>query len=135
MRLHIGRKQNNLLSGAQTTTYWKKEAKTHTPVYISGAEVNGFRLLGISITENLSWSSSISTLVKRAQKQLYFIRKLKRAKFPCQVLVNFYRGAPESILAGNISDWHGLCMAQDRRALQKSMGVISINDSVSDCFK
>ncbi len=37
----------------------KKETMTHTPVYISGAEVeqvNSFRFLGISITENLSWT-------------------------------------------------------------------------------
>ena len=34
----------------------KKEPKTHTPVYISGTEVeqvNSFRFLGINITENL----------------------------------------------------------------------------------
>ena len=46
----------------------KKEAKTHIPVYISGAEVeqvNSFKFLGISITENLSWTSHISTLVKK----------------------------------------------------------------------
>ncbi len=51
----------------------KKEMKSHTPVEINGAEVEGnsFRFLGISITENLSWSSHISTLVKKDQKQLF----------------------------------------------------------------
>ncbi len=54
----------------------KKEAKAHTPVYISGAEVekvNSFRSLRINITKNLSWSSHISTLIKKAQKLLYFL--------------------------------------------------------------
>ncbi len=32
-----------------------------------------------------------------------------------QVLVNFYRGAIESILTGNLTNWHGLCMI--KRAL------------------
>ncbi len=45
------------------TDFREKEAKTHTPVYSSGAEkkqVNSFRFLGINITENLSWSSPMS---------------------------------------------------------------------------
>ncbi len=77
-----------LLSVSKTkelvTDFRKKERKTHTPVYISGAEVeqvNSFRFLGISITENLSWSSHTTTMRKKAQKWLYFLGKLKRAKF------------------------------------------------------
>ncbi len=54
---------------------------------------------------------------KKAQKRLYFLRKL--ARFPCQVLLNFYGGAIESILTGNITNWHGMHMAQDSRALQQ----------------
>ena len=88
--------ENNLLLNVNKTKrlivdFRKKKAKTHTPVYISGAEVeqvNSFRFLGINITENLSWTSRISTLVKKAQKRLYFLQKLKKAKFPSQVLVN-----------------------------------------------
>ncbi len=134
MRLHIGRKSTILQCGAQRTTYWsmsakprswslifrKRKVKTHTPVYIIGAEVeqvNSFMYLGISITKNLSWSSHISSLVKKAQKWLYFLRNLKRAK--CHVLTNFYRGAIESILTGSITIWQGLCTAQDRQALQR----------------
>ncbi len=110
---------------AERTIYYfrKKEAKTHTPVNINGAEVeqvNGFRFLGISITKNLSGSSHISTLVKKAQKLLYFLRKLKKAKISSQILVNFYRGAIESILTGNITNCCGLCTAQDRRVLQRA---------------
>ncbi len=100
--------ENNLLLNVSKTKELiidlrTKEAKTHTSVYISGAEVeqvNSFRFLRISITKNPSWSSHISTLVKKAQKQLYFLRKLKKAKFPCQVLLNFYRWVRESILTG-----------------------------------
>lgn len=96
-----------------------KEQKTHTPVSISGAEVeqmSSFRILRISITESLSWPSHVSTLVKRVQKKMYFLRKLTKAKFWCQVLLNFYRGAGESVLTGNITNWDEVCMAQDRRA-------------------
>ncbi len=86
--------ENNLLLNIRKTKeliidFRKKGEKTHTSVYRSGAEVeqvNSFRFLGISITKNLSWSSHISNLVKKAQKRLYFLRKLKREKFTCQVL-------------------------------------------------
>ncbi len=52
---------NNLLLNISKTMKLiverKKEAKTHSCVCISGAkvkQVNGFRLLGINFTENLS---------------------------------------------------------------------------------
>lgn len=54
---------------------------TH-PIYISGAEVNSFRFLGISFTH-------ISTLVKKARKLLYFLRKLKKAKSHAKFLLTF----------------------------------------------
>lgn len=56
----------------------RAEAKTHTPVYISGAEVEQvkfFRFLGIDIAENLSWSSQITTLVEKKENKL---KKKKR---------------------------------------------------------
>ncbi len=71
--------ENNLLLNISKTKeliidFRKMEEKT-SEVYINGTEVeqvNSFRFLGISITKNLSWSSHISTLVKKAQKRLYF---------------------------------------------------------------
>ena len=64
--------------------------------------------LTINITENLSWSSHVSSLTTKAQKYLYFWRKLK-AKFQCQVLVNFHRGAAaSSSLSGNTKIWKAL---------------------------
>lgn len=42
------------------------------------------------------------TVTKKAQKGLYFLRKLKKAKFACRVLVNFYKATIKSILIGNI---------------------------------
>lgn len=87
---------------------------THTAVYIKGAG-DSFRFLGNNI-KYLTWSAHVSALVKKVQ--LYFLKKLKKVKFPCKVLVNFSRGAIECILIGNITSWHGMCTAQDRRVNQ-----------------
>lgn len=51
-------------------------------------------------------------MVKKALKQLYFLKK--QGKFLCQVLVNFYTGAIESILTGN--NWHGVFRAPETGA-------------------
>ena len=67
--------ENNLLLNVNKSKelivhFRKKEAKTHPPVYISGAEIeqlNSCMFLGINIMDNRSWSSYITTLVKRAQ--------------------------------------------------------------------
>ncbi len=55
-----------------------------------------------------------STVVKRKEKRkekkrkkLNFLRKLKKAKFTCQVLANFCREAIGSILTANISIRYG----------------------------
>ena len=40
-------------------------------------------------------------------------------KFQSQILVKFYRGAVESVLTGNISNWQSLSTAQDSKSLQQ----------------
>lgn len=74
---------------------------THPPLHINGEEVesvNDIEFLGIHITKDLLWSLNISHLVKKAQQRLFFLRKLKQAKLPSQLLVNFYRSTIENIL-------------------------------------
>lgn len=61
------------------------------------------------------WSSHITTMVRKAQKRLYFLRKLRKAKFRSQILVRLYRGATENILTGNVTNWHGSWTAQDMK--------------------
>ena len=91
--VHIGRKSTTLQSGAQRTIYYLMLAKTSKdtpslPVYISGAEVKHF----FSVCGN------------------HYHRELvNKAKFPCQVRVNLYSRQIESILTGNITNWHGSC--------------------------
>lgn len=42
-----------------------------------------------------------------------------KVKFQCQALVSFNRGTIETILTGNILNWHGWCTTLDRKALQR----------------
>ncbi len=55
--------------------------------------------------------------MKKAQQRLFFLRKLKKAKVPSQLLVNFYRSTIESILCLCITVWYTSCTPQNRRDL------------------
>lgn len=57
---------------------------------------------------------------KKPQNQLYFLRKQK-ANVLLQVLINFYRESMESILTGNVTDWHFSCTIQNRKDLQQGI--------------
>ena len=54
-------------------------------VSINGNEievVNSAKLLGITISDNLTWNAHINEDVKKASKKLYFPIQLKRARLP-----------------------------------------------------
>lgn len=53
------------------------------PVVVDGHQnlevVDHAKLLGVTITINLSWNMRVSEMVEKASKRLYFLRQLKRA--------------------------------------------------------
>lgn len=52
----------------------QKEEKTNTAVYVSEAkveEVNSFKFLGISITDNLTWFSYLNSIVESSRMAVY----------------------------------------------------------------
>ncbi|KAI4871800.1 hypothetical protein NFI96_004239 [Prochilodus magdalenae] len=60
-----------------------------------------------------------STITKKAQQRLYFLRRLRKAHLPPPILTTFYRGTIESILSSCITAWFGNCTASDRKSLQR----------------
>ncbi|XP_070398113.1 uncharacterized protein [Nothobranchius furzeri] len=81
--------------------------------------VSSFKYLGVHITQDLSWSCHINTMVKKARQRLYHLRRLRDFRLPPRVLRNFYSCTIESILTGNIITWFGNSTMKDRRALQR----------------
>uniref|UniRef100_A0AAV2K350 Hexosyltransferase n=1 Tax=Knipowitschia caucasica TaxID=637954 RepID=A0AAV2K350_KNICA len=87
--------------------------------------VESFRFLGTTITQDLKWEPTISSLIKKAQQRMYFLWQLMKAKLPAQMLVQFYTAIIESILTSSITVWFagGTVRAKQRlqlRALQRS---------------
>ena len=118
---------NNLLLNTSKTKelivdYRKEKGDTHTPIHINGMvveRVSSFKFLGTHISENLSWTTNTSSLVKKAHQRLFFLRTLRKNHLSADILGNFYRCAIESILTNCITVWYGNCSVADRKALQR----------------
>ena len=115
---------NNLLLNVDKTKEmivdFRKSQPEHTPLSISGApveRVENIKFLGVQISDKLTWSRNTTGIVKRAQQKLYFLRKLKKASLPSNILTTFYRGTIESLLTYCITTWYPSCNTADMNAL------------------
>ena len=96
----------------------KKKAKTHSPVYISGAEVeqlNSSRFLGITITESSSWSSHITPWLKMHGKGSTSDWNLGR------LILEQDSGQLSRRSNRNHPDWKHHKLAQDRKTTRTSL--------------
>ena len=101
---------------------FRRTLHKHIPLCINNLPVQivqSTKFLGTHITDDLSWTLNTTHITKKAQKRLYFLRRLRKANLPTSILTTFYRGTIESILSGAITAWFGNCTAADRKALQR----------------
>ncbi len=83
--------------------------------------VSSTKFLGVHITDDLTWTTNTTSLIKKVQQRLHFLRRLKRASFPPPILTTFYRGTIESMLTSCITVWYGNCSAADCKTLQRTV--------------
>jgi hypothetical protein len=57
-------------------------------------QVESFKLLGVHITNKLTWSKHTKTVVKRARQNLFPLGRLKIFGMGPQILKKFYRSKP-----------------------------------------
>ncbi|KAK3547190.1 hypothetical protein QTP86_017556, partial [Hemibagrus guttatus] len=90
--------RNNLLLNVSKTKELivdfstKQERNYQTPVINESPvdRVDSFRYLRVHITQDLSWSCYINTVVKKARQRLYHLRRLRDFRLPSKVFRNFY---------------------------------------------
>eukprot|EP00061_Rhincodon_typus_P014416 g41417.t1 len=100
---------------------FRKKGGDHTPIYINRTEVErvkNIKFFGVTITDNLSYTTHVDATVKKAQQRLLFFRRLRKFGVPITFLTNFYRCTIESTVSGTIMAWYGNCSAQDHKKLQ-----------------
>jgi len=73
--------------------------------------VTNFKLLGFHLDASLSWTTYINTIISKASKRLYFLKRLKRAGVPPHQLLHFYTAATRPILEYASPVW-GVSRAQ-----------------------
>ena len=79
-----------------------------TPILINGAvveKIESFKSHGVHITNKLTWSKHTKTVVKRAQQNLFPLRRLKRFGMGPQILKRFYSCTIEASLPGMATAW------------------------------
>lgn len=66
--------------------------------------VSQFKFLGVSVSEELTWSTNIMLAVGKAQRHLH-LKKLRNARIPQQLVMNFYHCATSSVLTYGFLVW------------------------------
>ena len=89
-----------------------KQPAVFDPVVVNSKEleaVNCVKLLGLTISNNLTWNSYVDEVIKKVGKRLYFLLQLRRAKVPPQDLASFYVSCIRSVVDyGILAFYHSL---------------------------
>ena len=111
----------NVIKAKEMIVDYRKKRPKRAPILIDGAvveQVESFKVLGVQITNKLTWSKHTKTVVKRARQNLFPLRRLKRFGMGPEILKRFYSCTIEGILTGCITAWYGNCLTSDCKALQ-----------------
>ncbi|GAA6071249.1 uncharacterized protein LOC121182596, partial [Tachysurus ichikawai] len=98
---------------------FRRAQSDHSLLNIDGSSVEiikSTKFLGVHLAENFTWSLNTSSITKKAQQRLYFLRRLRKAHLPPPILTMF---SIESILSSCITVWFGNCTISDRKTLQR----------------
>ena len=71
------------------------------PIVVDNKElhcVDSAKLLGVTISNNLTWNEHIDQAIKKASKRMYFLIQLRRAKVPRNEIILFYASCIGSVL-------------------------------------
>ena len=72
---------------------FKRSPHSFSPVSVSGSDlsfVDSAKILGLTVSSDLSWNAHVQEVIKKANKRLYFLILLLRAGIPPKDIVNFY---------------------------------------------
>ena len=62
---------------------FRKQQREQLPIHIDRTiveKVESFKFLGVHITDKLKWSTHTDSVVKKAQRRLFNLRRLKKCK-------------------------------------------------------
>uniref|UniRef100_A0A669DSV3 Reverse transcriptase domain-containing protein n=1 Tax=Oreochromis niloticus TaxID=8128 RepID=A0A669DSV3_ORENI len=117
---------NNLVLNAQKTVEiivdFRKHIAPPPPIILTDTlitSVDSFCFLGTTITQDLKWEPTITSVIKKAQQRMYFLRQLKKFNLPTWTMMQFYTAIIESILTSSITVWYAGATIKDKQRLQR----------------
>ncbi|XP_078001064.1 uncharacterized protein LOC144453614 [Glandiceps talaboti] len=103
------------------------------PLVINNSEVEivqYFKFLGVYLSADLKWEINTDHIVKKAQKRLFFLRRLRSFRVSQGLLIKFYRAVVESVLTLSIIVWRGNATVDDRKRLNR---IVNNASSIIGC--
>lgn len=105
-QLSVWSSENNLVLNTSKTKElimdYKRKKTDMQPLLINGecvVRVSTFQFLGVRFEYSLTWSTITTTLIKKAQQRLHFLRILRGVHLTQKLRVSFYHCSIENILA------------------------------------
>ena len=89
-------------------TFLKYNHTCFSPIYISGVPVelvSSFKLLGVHLSNDLTWNSHADYIMKKANSRLYSLRKLRKAGLKQSDLATVYCSFIRSLLEYASPSW------------------------------
>ncbi len=71
------------------------------------------------ISQDLKWDNHFTSIVKKAQQRLYFLRQLRKFNLSQELQKQFYSAITESVLYTSITVWFSSATKSDLRRLQR----------------
>ena len=81
--------------------------------------VNQTKILGIILCDSLKWSAHVDYMVKKANKKIWLLRKMKQLKLDTHILVDFYCKEIRSILEFGAVVWHSGLTIKMRNQIER----------------
>ena len=85
---------------------FRRQKSTPTPVVINNETVkiaHTYKYLGFTVDDKLNWHEHCNELIKKINKRMYFLRKLKSFRLNNEVLYKFYCSILGSVITFGIS--------------------------------
>ena len=87
---------------------FRRQKSTPTPLVINNETVeivHTYKYLGFTVDDKLNWHEHCNELIKKINKRMYFLRKLKSFRLNNEVLYTFYCSILGSVITFGISCW------------------------------
>jgi hypothetical protein len=103
-----------------------KNSSQHDDVIIDGAiveRVKDYKYLGCIIDDKLNWEKNTELLCNKANKRMYFLRKLKEFRVDSTILRLFYHSVILSILKFCMVCWFGGLSIKQVKSVERIMKI------------